>query len=231
MKLLILNGSPNREQGNTHQLLEPFVNEAAKVGAEVETVLVADLDVKPCRGCFTCWKTGSDCIIEDDMRWLLPKIVEADVVVMGAPLYVYHMPAMMKAIVDRTIPMASPKQVVVDGESRHLSRDGRENGGAFVLASVCGFWETENFDHLVSWMDTLCRVSNARFAGKLLRPHAYAFSKMPALAPAKGKVLEALKQAARELVAEGQISPETEAAVAADLISREAYMKAVNQSW
>ena len=231
MKILALNGSPNRENGNTHQLLTPFLTEAAKAGAEVESIFVADLDVKPCRGCFQCWKTGGDCVIDDDMRWLLPKIVEADVVVMGAPLYVYHMPAIMKAVVDRTIPSASPKQVVVDGESRHLSRDGRESGGAFVLASVCGFWETANFNHLCDWMEILCRQSNARFAGKLLRPHAYAFSKMPALAPAKGKVLKALKQAARELVNDGQVSPETEAAVAADLISREAYMRAVNQSW
>jgi multimeric flavodoxin WrbA len=231
MKILSINGSPNRENGNTHQLLELFLAEAQKAGAEVESVFVADLDVKPCRGCFECWKSGGDCVIDDDMRWLLPKIVEADVVVMGAPLYVYHMPAIMKAIVDRTIPTASPKQVVVDGESRHLSKDGRESGGAFVLLSVCGFWEVENFDNLSQWMEILCRQSNARFAGKLLRPHAYAFSKMPSLAPAKGKVLKALKQAARELVNEGQISPETEAAVATDLISREAYMRAVNSSW
>lgn len=231
MKILSLNGSPNRDQGNTHQLLEPFLDEAAKAGAEVENIFVADLDVKPCRGCFACWKSGGDCVIDDDMRWLLPKIMQADVVVMGAPLYVYHMPAMMKAIVDRTIPAASPQQAVVDGESRHLSRDGREDGGAFVLASVCGFWEPQNFDHLSAWMEILCRQSNARFAGKLLRPHAYAFSKMPALVPAKNKVLKALRQAARELVSDGQISPETEAAVAAELISREAYMRAVNQSW
>ena len=137
------------------------------------------------------------------MRWLLPKIAAADVLVLGAPLYVYHMPAPLKAIADRTIPLASPRQVVVDGESRHPSRDGRETGGAMLLVSVCGFWERHNFDHLCAWTETLCRASNARFAGKLLRPHAYVFSAMPADAPAKVKVVEALEQAARELVGEG----------------------------
>lgn len=231
MKLLGLNGSPNRDKGNTHKFLEPFLTEASKLGADVETVFVADLDVKYCRGCFECWKSGGDCIVEDDMSWLLPKMAAADVVVLGVPLYVYHLPAAMKAVVDRTIPLASPKQEIVDGESRHLPRDGSQNTGSFLLASVCGFWEIENFDHLVSWTETLCRASNARFAGKLLRPHAYAFSAMPGIVPSKARVIKGLKQAARELVAEGQVSAESEAAVAADLISREAYMKAVNQSW
>ena len=154
------------------------------------------------------------------MRWLLPKIAAADVLVLGAPLYVYHMPAALKAIVDRTIPLASPKQVVVDGESRHLSRDGGEKVGAMLLVSVCGFWETHNFDHLSAWTETLCRASNARFAGKLLRPHAYAFAAMPGIVPAKAKVVKALKQAARELVKDGQVSPDTEAAVAAELMSQ-----------
>jgi hypothetical protein len=231
MKMLVLNGSPRREQGNTHKFLEPFLAEAAKAGAEVESHFVADLDVKPCQGCFSCWKAGSDCVIEDDMRWLLPKIAAADVLVLGAPLYVYHMPAPLKAIADRTIPLASPRQVVVDGESRHPSRDGRETGGAMLLVSVCGFWERHNFDHLCAWTETLCRASNARFAGKLLRPHAYVFSAMPADAPAKAKVVEALEQAARELVGEGQVSPETEAAVASELIGQAAYLRAANASW
>lgn len=230
MKLLILNGSPNREEGNTHKFLQPFVAEAQKLGAEVETVLVADLNIEHCRGCFSCWKSRGDCIIEDDMRWLLPKMAAAEVLVIGAPLYVYHLPAALKAIVDRTIPLASPMQEVVDGESRHLA--GHAGGvGAMLLVSVCGFWEKENFDHLSEWTEILCRVSNARFAGKLLRPHAYVFSHMPALAPGKMKVVKALKHAARELIEQGQLSAETEAAAATELMGREAYLKLVNKSW
>lgn len=230
MKLLVLNGSPNREKGNTHKFLEPFLKEAAKAGADVETQFVADLDIRPCRGCFSCWKSRGDCVIEDDMRWLLPKIAQADVLVIGAPLYVYHLPAIMKAVVDRTIPLASPMQEVVEGESRHLS-GGSGGVGSMLLVSVCGFWERENFDHLSEWTEILCRASNATFAGKLLRPHAYVFSHMPALAPGKANVIKALKQAARELVAEGQVSAETEAAVAAPLMDRDAYLKLVNKSW
>ena len=231
MKLLVLNGSPNREQGNTHKFLEPFLAEATKAGAEVESHFVADLDIKPCRGCFSCWKSRGDCVIEDDMRWLLPKIAAADVLVLGAPLYVYHLPAALKAIVDRTIPLASPRQEVVDGESRHPSRDEGHGVGAMLLVSVCGFWEKENFDHLSAWTETLCRASNATFAGKLLRPHAYVFTHMPGIVPAKAKVVKALKQAARELVKDGVVSPETEVAVAAELMGREAYLKLANQSW
>jgi multimeric flavodoxin WrbA len=231
MKLLILNASPNREQGNTHKFLQPFLAEATKLGAQVETVFVSDLNIEACRGCFSCWKSRGDCVIEDDMKWLLPKMAAADVLVLGAPLYVYHLPASLKAILDRTIPLASPLQEIVDGESRHLSREDCAGVHAMLLFSVCGFWEIENFDHLSAWMDTLCRASNARCAGKLLRPHAYVFSHMPALAPGKAKVVKALKQAARELVEQGRVSPETETAVAAQLMGREAYLKLANRSW
>ena len=231
MNLLVLNGSPNRDQGNTHKFLQPFVDEAEKLGAEVDTQFVADLDVQPCRGCFSCWKTRGDCVIEDDMRWLLPKMAAADVLVIGAPLYIYHLPAPLKAIVDRSIPLASPRQEVVDGESRHPAREEGQGVRSMLLVSVCGFWEQENFDHLCAWTETLCRVSNATFAGKLLRPHAYVFSHMPALAPSRAKVVKALRQAARELLGDGRLSPETEAAVAAPLMSREAYLEAANKSW
>jgi hypothetical protein len=229
MKLLVLNGSPNREKGNTYKFLEPFLAEAVKAGAEVENIFVADLDIKPCQGCFSCWKSGSDCVIEDDMRWLLPKMAAADVLVLGVPLYVFHLPAPMKAIIDRTIPLASPKIEIVDGEMRHLPREGAERIGLILLASVCGFWEKSHFDHLCAWTETLCHQSHARCAGKLLRPHAYAFAGMPAIVPAKAKVVKALKQAARELVEAGLVSPGTEAAVAADLMSQEAYLKAAGQ--
>ncbi len=229
MNLLVLNGSPNREQGNTHKFLQPFVDEAEKLGASVETQFVAALDVQPCRGCFSCWKARGDCVIEDDMRWLLPKMAAADVLVLGVPLYVFHMPAPMKAIFDRTIPLASPQIEIVDGECRHLPR--ADMIRSMLLVSVCGFWEVEHFDVLAAWTETLCRTAGARCAGKLLRRHAYAFAAMPGIVPAKSKVVRALKRAAHELVGEGRVSPETEAAVAAPLMSRTAYLKAANQSW
>jgi len=233
MNLLILNGSPNRDQGNTYKFLQPFAAEAEKAGAVVETHFVADLDVKPCRGCYACWKARGDCVIEDDMRWLLPKIGAADVLVLGVPLYVFHMPAPMKAVIDRILPLASPQIEVVDGACRHLPREGGDGAmiGSILLVSVCGFWEVEHFDVLAAWTETLCRTSDARFAGKLLRPHAYAFAAMPGIVPAKAKVVHALRQAARELVSDGQVSPEAEAAVAMPLMSQAAYLKAANKSW
>ena len=139
------------------------------------------------------------------------------------------MPAPMKAIFDRTIPLASPQIEIVDGECRHLPR--ADMIRSMLLVSVCGFWEVEHFDVLAAWTETLCRTAGARCAGKLLRPHAYAFAAMPGIVPAKSKVVRALKRAAHELVGEGRVSPETEAAVAAPLMSRTAYLKAANQSW
>ena len=56
MKILILNGSPKGEAGNTIKLTRAFVEGLqSKTEAEIETVGIYKLDISPCRGCFACW--------------------------------------------------------------------------------------------------------------------------------------------------------------------------------
>lgn len=231
MRILALNASPNHTKGNTHAVLRPFLDSAAEHGAEVQTVLVADLDVQPCRGCFACWRGAGECVIRDDMDSLRPQIATAEVLVLGAPLYLDAIPGPLKTVVDRLLPLAQPRIELVKDHCRHPRRDMTTGLNRIALVSVCGFWEADNFDPLVAWVEALGRNVWAEVAGRLLRPHAYAYSRMPGLAPPKRAVTRALRSAGRELVEEGRISRETEAAVAAPLISRGPYVAMANRSW
>lgn len=98
-RILALNGSPRR-RGNTEVLLDAIARGATAVGSAIEVVRVSDLDVHPCIGCGGCDKTG-ECVLEDDMTGLYPKILAADRLILASPIYFYGITAQAKALVDR----------------------------------------------------------------------------------------------------------------------------------
>ena len=53
MNILILMGSP-KLHGNTAELCKPFREELEKNRAQVRYVTLADKNIHPCLGCYTC---------------------------------------------------------------------------------------------------------------------------------------------------------------------------------
>jgi multimeric flavodoxin WrbA len=101
VKILGLSCSP-RAGGNTETLLAEALDGARSEGAEAELFSVAGKDLKPCDGCRACYKTGQ-CHIKDDMQELYEKMLEADGIIFGTPIYFYSMIAQAKTIIDRSI--------------------------------------------------------------------------------------------------------------------------------
>ena len=101
MKILGLSCSP-RKQGNTAILLGEALKGAQQEGAEVELYSVSGKTIEPCDGCGTCWETG-ECHIKDDMQELYQKLLAADGIIFGTPVYFYNMAAQTKAVMDRTM--------------------------------------------------------------------------------------------------------------------------------
>jgi multimeric flavodoxin WrbA len=125
MKILGLSFSP-RKQGSTVALLNEALKAAKQEGADVELYTVADKDIKPCQGCRSCLKT-SKCKTEDDMQGLYDKLLEADGIIFGTPVYFYGMTAQAKTVIDRTFALNSP--------SRNLNN---KVGGVIVVAGSQG---------------------------------------------------------------------------------------------
>lgn len=106
MKILGLSCSP-RKSGNTESLVSEALDGAKNEGAEVELFSLAGKEIKPCDGCYACRETGK-CHIKDDMQTLYQKLVEADGLIFGTPIYFYSMTSQAKAIIDRTIALRRP---------------------------------------------------------------------------------------------------------------------------
>jgi multimeric flavodoxin WrbA len=108
MKILGLSCSPRR-QGNTEILVAEALQGAQREGAEVELYSVSDKAIEPCDGCRACNETG-ECHIKDDMQNLYDKLLEADGIIFGTPIYFYSMAAQAKTIIDRTIALNRPER-------------------------------------------------------------------------------------------------------------------------
>jgi multimeric flavodoxin WrbA len=104
MKITAFNGSPRGDKGNTYVIAEEFLAGAKDAGAEVEHILLAGKEIKHCLGCFTCWlRTPGKCAISDDMKDLLPKVMNTDVIVFATPLYVDNVTGLMKNFIVRLL--------------------------------------------------------------------------------------------------------------------------------
>ena len=101
-KVLVLSASPRRG-GNSDILCDQFVRGAQDAGHAVEKVFLRDRNIGYCLGCGVCNRTHQ-CVQKDDMKEILDKMVEADVIVMATPVYFYAIDGQMKTFIDRTVP-------------------------------------------------------------------------------------------------------------------------------
>ncbi len=99
VKAIGIVGSPRRG-GSTDVLVEQVLAGARAHGLETEKVYLGELDIRPCRACYSCAATGR-CVIEDDFPWLLEKVLGSVGIVLGSPMYVGTVTALMKAFIDR----------------------------------------------------------------------------------------------------------------------------------
>ena len=232
MEVLAFNSSPRKDKGNTALILNPFLEGMKEAGADVELFYTKDLNIKPCQGGFTCWiKTPGQCFQKDDMQMIYPKL-GADIIVFASPVYVDGINGPLKNLIDRCIPVAEPFIELRDGHCRHpLSDKTATKAGKVVLVSTCGFWEVDNFEPAVFHMKAACRNMSRTFAGALIRPGAHMFQAMLAMGAPVKDIVEAAKEAGRQLVKDGEMSDDTLKIISREIIPLEMFLQIANQTF
>lgn len=106
MKALFVNGSP-RKNWNTHKMLESAMKGASDSGAECEMIHLYDYSFKGCVSCFACKvknnKAHGLCVYRDDLRPVLEKALESDVIVAGSPVYFSYPTGMFRSFIERLL--------------------------------------------------------------------------------------------------------------------------------
>ncbi len=100
MKVIGINASP-RKGANTATLVETVLKGAADKGAETKLVNLRKLDMKPCIGCDGCKENLGHCVQKDDLTPLMEEMATCDAIVLGTPVYWFHVSAQFKTLVDR----------------------------------------------------------------------------------------------------------------------------------
>jgi multimeric flavodoxin WrbA len=102
MKIVAIMGSPHK--GNTLDLTGQFETSLKnqKKDLEFDYILLKDLEIKECRGCFACFVKGEErCPLKDDINMVLEKMEGADGVVFVTPVYSLHVSYLLKKFIDR----------------------------------------------------------------------------------------------------------------------------------
>ena len=229
MKVLLINASPKVGRSNSLRLADAFVRGLGE--AEVERLDLCSLDIKPCRGCFACWKaTPGTCCIHDDMARVIEREREADLVVLSFPLYYFNLPGPLKTMIDRQLPMNLPfmtDDAAATGSGAHPLRYPEMASTRFVAISTCGFYTAEkNYDAVERALDHWPGRGawDAIFCGQ-----GELFS-IPELSARTDAYLEVVERAGREYAA-GGITRATRAELARPLYPREAFEQMANASW
>ena len=106
LKALFVNGGPRRKN-NTAQMLESCMKGASDAGAETTMVHLYDLTFSGCKSCFACHlkdaKTDGVCALKDDLRPVLEQARDADILVIGSPVYFSYPTGATRSFLERLL--------------------------------------------------------------------------------------------------------------------------------
>ena len=157
MNVCILFGSP-RKNGNTAELLKPFVDELSALGAHTDVWNVAEMDVRPCKGCYHCQdvQEGYGCFQKDDMPKIAASILQSDLIVLATPVYTWFCTPELKCVLDRFYGFAA------------MYRSARRNlvaGKRVCILATHGYDAAYAADPFVIGIQRMCEHYGMRYNG------------------------------------------------------------------
>lgn len=145
MNVLGISGSM-RKNGNTAALVTTILDRVREAGIETEFLSLADMDIRPCTGCEAC-RDAKWCVTEDD-DWgnVAQKMIDCEVLVLGAPTYYYDINGQTKNLIDRTYSLFHDRRLA--GRSAVAVAVYADRGGERSLETMEGFLNAHEFSYL-----------------------------------------------------------------------------------
>jgi multimeric flavodoxin WrbA len=98
MKILAIGGSPKK--GNTYSVLNMIKENYPDI--DYKLLMLKDVNLELCRGCYTCVLKGEDkCPLKDDRDMIIKEMLDANGTIFASPVYVNHATALMKNFMER----------------------------------------------------------------------------------------------------------------------------------
>ncbi|MBR4434809.1 MAG: flavodoxin family protein [Clostridia bacterium] len=224
MKILVFNGSPKKENSDVMHITRAFLDGMGECGDhEIAYINAIEKHIEYCKGCFTCMHNGGTCVYNDDMRGILEQILESDLLLFSFPLYCYGMPAPLKAIIDRILPLSSMKMKKVGERYLHVGQADFSHL-KYVMICGCGFPNSKhNFEPAAAQFKLMFPTNHTI----ITVPESPLFAAEGA-APVTLPRLELVKKAGREYAETGRIDPALIEEITSPMIPEEQYAAIVN---
>lgn len=100
MKVLAINSSA-RKDGNTAILINTVFEELNKEGIETEMVQLSGKIIEPCKACWACGGRKTCVHGRDLFQEIFEKMIQADGIILGSPVYMANVSANMQAFLER----------------------------------------------------------------------------------------------------------------------------------
>lgn len=149
--ILILKGSP-REKGNSNTLADRAAAGAMDAGAQAESIYLHGLDIRACDACDLC--DAGQCVIEDDMQPLYPKLAAADAILLASPVYWFTFSAQLKLCIDRWY-----------GFQGHKWQEVSRKPYGIILTYGDSDLYTSGAINAIYTFETMCRFLDSKIAG------------------------------------------------------------------
>ena len=224
MRILVLNGSPKRDKSDTMHITRAFLEGMCDAAPqEIHEIDVIDRHIEYCTGCFACKRNGGTCICDDDMRAILDEILDSELLLFSFPLYCYGMPAPLKALLDRTMPLSSMAMRKVGDRYEHVGQADFSRL-RYMMICGCGFPNSRhNFEPAVAQFKQ-CFPCNHTI---ITIPESPMFNAPEASVVTEPR-LRLVRQSGKQYAETGEIDTELLAEIGTPMIPEEQYAAIVN---
>lgn len=227
MKVLVFNGSPKRNASDTMHMTRAFLDGMNSANQfDIEIINVIEKNIGFCKGCFVCKRNGGICVIKDDMKEMMDKILNSDIIIWSFPLYCYGMPAHLKALVDRTMPLSSMTMEKVGEHYEHISEHDFSKK-RYVMICGCGFPSGKNnFEAMTAQFKLMFGEDKSTI---ITVPESPMFNVKEA-EPVTKPFLDVMREAGSEYGASGKISLDSWGRINTPMIPEEVYTQIANSA-
>lgn len=225
-KILLIVGSPRGRRSNSRRIARAFLDGMnANEAYEIDEFIIAEHNIKPCTGCFYCWRNEEGkCMLQDDMDELMEKYMTSDYVAWAFPDYCYGIPATTKMVMDRMLAVVYPEQYEGPGSSTMHVRRYDFSRQKFLLFVTCGFYHVE---HNLDAIDKQFELIYGTNYDKVFCPAGELFS-TDFMRKYTAPYIQTLHEAGQEYAQTGEISAPMQKRLDTPIIDRATYVAFVN---
>ncbi len=121
MRVVMLDG--DTEAGPLSRYVKLLARVLSEKHHDVRLFTLRDLDIKYCKGCWSCWwATPGECVVKDDSAAVCAAVINSNFTLIASPIVMGFVSAVLKKMQDKLIPLLHPYVQLVRGESRHRKR-------------------------------------------------------------------------------------------------------------